>query len=170
MHAWLEHWSVAFQALNAIAIVILTIIIVVVTYWQSRIANKSFLLEWKPELYAEAVFLASYPDAFEVTNMGRSAALILSLKLLSRSRGSRESLDSSCRHVIQPGKSEIVPVTRALRDYLEKTESSHAPVQPGESVNERMEISFLFYSGGTKRNSDSFEFVLGRDRHIVREQ
>jgi hypothetical protein len=169
MHAWLDHWSPAFQILNVVATIALTIILVVVTYWQFRTANKAFLLEWKPELYAEAVFVASYPDAFEVTNMGRSTALLLSLKLLSPSGEQQESLESPCKHVIQPGKSEIVPVTRALRGYFEKTGSTHAPVQRGETGEQRMEISFLFYSGGTRRHSDSFEFVVDRERHIVRE-
>ena len=169
MHAWLEYWSTAFQVLNVVAIIALTLVLVVVTYWQFRTANKAFLLEWKPELYAEAVFVASYPDAFEVTNMGRSTALLLSLKLLSPSRKQQESFESPCKHVIQPGKSEIVPVTRALRGYFEKTGSSHAPVHRGETGNQRMEISFLFYSGGTRRYSDFFEFLVDREWHILRE-
>src|ERR1700689_4994209 len=114
MLTWLNQYSSAIEAFNAIAIVILTIVLVIVTYWQSHtakdaflVATKQFALEWHPELYAEAVVLAS-GDAFKVTNLGRSTALLLKLILCSKLRGEQSSVESRYERIIGPGESTTV--------------------------------------------------------------
>ncbi|MGA8366042.1 MAG: hypothetical protein ACLQMT_11815 [Candidatus Acidiferrales bacterium] len=176
MIEFLNQYSSAMQALNAIAIIVLTFILVGVTWWQSLTAKKAFLivtqqfaLEWYPELYAEAVFVASYPDACEITNLGRSTALLLSLTLSSQSAEKSASIERPHKRVVRSGESVIVPITRELRAYLEKLEVVHTRAGRYDSAKERIAISFSFYSAGTIRRSKSFALTLGKGGHIERE-
>src|SRR5579863_3774140 len=84
---WLTDHSLAFQALNALAMIALTIAIIGVTCWQSyltnkalRVANQQFNLEWYPQLHAEFV-ATDHHDEARITNLGRSIALLFGLRL-----------------------------------------------------------------------------------------
>lgn len=170
MLSWLNEYSSAIQAFNAIAIVILTIVLVVVTYWQSRtakeaflVATKRFALEWHPELYAEAVVLAT-GDAFKVTNLGRSTALLLKLILSSKLRAEQSSFESRYERIIGPGESTQVLITKALRAYFQETEGTYTPGRRSE-----LKISFSFYAGGTIRCTKWFDFVVGPNESLILE-
>jgi hypothetical protein len=166
---WLTSYSSAIQAFNALAIIVLTVVIIVVTIWQSRTARKALVLEWYPELYAEIVFVANYTDAVEVTNLGRSTALILSLRLRPRSGTASTETEGPCKKVVRAGESAIVPITAELRKHFPTLDGTPQSHEPNAVANRRFEISFSFYSSEKRTDSKWFDLPVGKDGHTVRE-
>jgi len=169
---WLTDHSSAIQALNALAMIALTLAIVGVTWWQSNttkkallVANRQFELEWHPELHAKFMAVSNY-DAAEITNLGRSTGLLLGLTL--RPRSSEKSINFDCpdKKIIRAGESVVEPITRPLREYFERTNRINDDAN--ETTKEQFEVSFSFYSAGKTSHSQWFAFLVERKGQMVR--